>query len=146
VTISTEVRLAGRPGATGEPVTAARTILAGTFLAVAFAILASPAYADGNAAHGKEIYESRCIACHSLDANRVGPAHRGVFGRQAGTAADYEYSDALRHSKVVWNAATLDRWLTNPELLIPGQKMGYSVSDSQDRADVISYLKQESGR
>ncbi|MGE5640982.1 MAG: c-type cytochrome, partial [Clostridia bacterium] len=64
-----------------------------------------------DAARGKELYESRCIGCHSIDANRVGPAHKGVYGRKAGAVADYDYSPALKRSKIVWNAKSLDRWL-----------------------------------
>lgn len=98
------------------------------------------AQAEGDAANGQKLYESRCIGCHSVDSNRVGPAHRGVFGRRAGGVSDYDYSDAVRHSKLIWSAENLDRWLSNPEGLIPGQKMGYSVSDARDRADLIAYL------
>ena len=97
-----------------------------------------------DAARGKQLYESRCIGCHSIDANRVGPAHKGVFGRKAGSVKDYDYSDALKKTKVIWNEKTLDRWLTNPEKLIPGQKMGFSVADAKDRADLIDYLRSES--
>ena len=97
--------------------------------------------ASADAARGKQLYESRCIGCHSIDANRVGPAHQGVFGRKAGSVKDYDYSDALKKSKVVWNEKTLDRWLTNPEQLIPGQKMGFSVPSPKDRTDLIDYLK-----
>jgi cytochrome c len=100
-----------------------------------------PAFAGPDAVRGKELYESRCIACHSVDQNRVGPAHQGVFGRRAGLAVDYDYSAALKSSKLVWSDKTLDAWLTNPERLIPGQKMGYSVAEAQDRADLIAYLK-----
>jgi cytochrome c len=63
-----------------------------------------------------------------------------VFGRRAGRVAEFDYSPALRRSHVVWNAKSLDRWLTNPELFIPGQKMGYSVPDAQDRADIVAFL------
>jgi cytochrome c len=90
---------------------------------------------------GKQLYESRCIGCHSLDENRAGPAHRGVFGRKAGSAKGYDYSDALKKSKVIWNERTLDRWLANPEALIPGQKMGFTVPEQRDRADLIEYLQ-----
>ena len=103
----------------------------------------SPA-AAADAARGKQLYESRCIGCHSVDANRVGPAHKGVFGRKAGSVKDYDYSDALKKTRVIWNEKTLDRWLANPEKLIPGQKMGFSVPDAKDRADLIDYLKSES--
>ena len=95
---------------------------------------------SSDAARGQELYESRCGACHSLDDNRVGPAHKGVVGRKAGTAVGYDYSPAVKASTIVWNADTLDRWLTDPERTIPGQKMGYSVPLEQDRSDIIAYL------
>src|ERR1700755_926375 len=94
----------------------------------------------GNAARGKELYESRCTACHSLDHSRIGPAHRGVFGHHAGQVAGFDYSEALRSARVTWTARSLDRWLTDPEAFLPGQKMGYAVADAQDRADIISFL------
>jgi cytochrome c len=99
-----------------------------------------------DAAHGQELYESRCGGCHSLDANRVGPAHRGVFGRTAGTAPGYNYSAAVKNSGVVWDETTLDAWLTNPQALIPGQRMNFRVATPEDRADIIAYLRQQSGR
>jgi len=110
-------------------------------LAVVASTMPLPAFADGDAAHGQHIYESRCIACHSPDANRVGPMHRGVFGRKAGSVANYNYSKAMKGSDVVWNDDTLNRWLTNPQAFIPGQKMNFKVANPQDRADIIAYLK-----
>ena len=92
-------------------------------------------------ARGQQLYESRCIGCHSIEDNRAGPAHKGVFGRKAGMAKGFDYSPALKASKLVWNERTLDRWLANPEATIPGQKMGFSVADSLDRADIIEYLR-----
>lgn len=89
---------------------------------------------------GQALYESRCIACHSLDIHRVGPAHRGIVGRRAGSAPGYEYSRALAESDLIWTAQNLDRWLMNPERLIPGQKMGFRVDEASDRADLIAYL------
>jgi cytochrome c len=98
----------------------------------------------GDAQRGRELYESRCIACHSLDASRVGPQHRGVFGRRAGAVKDYDYSPALKNAGLTWNERTLDAWLTDPEKAVPGQKMGYRVEDGKDRADLIAYLRRES--
>jgi len=95
---------------------------------------------SADAVRGKELYEARCGACHSIEDNRVGPAHKGVVGRKAGTAPDYDYSPAVKASTIVWNVDTLDRWLTDPERTIPGQKMGYSVPQEQDRSDIIAYL------
>jgi cytochrome c len=111
-------------------------------LAVALISTASAVFAAGDALRGQQLYESRCIACHSVDRSRVGPAHQGVFGRRAGRVAGYDYSAALKASKLVWSEKTLDAWLGNPERTIPGQKMGYSVTDAGDRADLIAYLKE----
>jgi len=98
-----------------------------------------------DATRGKELYESRCAGCHSLDQDRVGPRHRGLIGRKAGAVAGFEYSPALRASRIVWSTPTLDRWLANPERLIPGQRMNYSVPEAADRAALIAYLEGESG-
>lgn len=94
-----------------------------------------------DAKRGKTLYESRCVGCHSIDENRVGPAHRGVFGRKAGSAQGFDFSPALRASRVIWSEKTLDRWLTNPEATIPGQRMGFAVPEAADRADIIEYLR-----
>jgi cytochrome c len=102
---------------------------------------ATPAAFAADAAHGEEIYNSRCIACHSPDANRVGPKHRGVVGRTAGTVPDFNYSKAVKGSGVVWSEEALDKWLTNPQAFIPGQRMNFKVADPADRADLIAYLK-----
>ena len=113
-------------------------------VAMAMLSVVSSARAAGDATHGQELYESRCVACHSVDQNRVGPAHQGVFGRRAGRVGGYDYSTALKASQVVWSEKTLDAWLSNPERLIPGQKMGYMVTEAGDRADLIAYLRKVS--
>jgi cytochrome c len=94
-----------------------------------------------DATRGGELYESRCSGCHSLDHDRIGPRHRGVVGRKAGSVAGFDYSPALRGSRIVWDAQTLDAWLAAPERLIPGQRMNYSVPGPADRAALIDYLK-----
>jgi cytochrome c len=100
--------------------------------------------AAGDAVRGKLLYETQCGACHSIDHNLIGPAHKGVYGRKAGSVADYSYSDAVKSANVVWSERTLDLWLSDPEKLIPGQAMNFSVSSAQERADIIAYLKKES--
>lgn len=99
----------------------------------------------GDPERGQKLYQSRCIACHSLDENRVGPRHRGVFGRKAGSVPDYAYSKSVKTSDVVWGPESLDDFLANPGKFIPGSKMGYRLSKPQDRADVIAFLRRESG-
>ncbi|HZZ61966.1 MAG TPA: c-type cytochrome [Roseiarcus sp.] len=95
----------------------------------------------GDAARGEQIYEA-CQDCHSLDKNDVGPRHRGVFGRKAGSLPDYDYSEALKSSNIVWNTDTLDKWLTDPQALVPGAKMFFHLAKPQDRADVIAFLRE----
>jgi cytochrome c len=96
--------------------------------------------AQSDAALGAEQYTARCGGCHAVDADRVGPRHAGVFGRRAGSVIGFDYSPALKASAVVWDAKTLDRWLANPESVIPGQRMGYSLGDAAIRANVIAFL------
>jgi cytochrome c len=110
-------------------------------LTLAVVLGPSPALAQtASAERGKALYASRCVACHSVDTNRVGPLHRGVLGRRAGTVPGYAYSDALRGSTVVWSRETLQAWLKDPEALIPGQQMGYQVETLQDRLDLVAFL------
>jgi cytochrome c len=110
-------------------------VAAGSLMAI------SAADAAPSAVHGEEIYQS-CQDCHSLDSNDVGPKHRGVFGRKAASVPDYSYSNALRASGITWNEDTLDKWLTDPQKLVPGAKMFFHLDAAQDRADVIEYLKE----
>jgi cytochrome c len=93
----------------------------------------------GDSARGAVLYQA-CMACHLLDEDDVGPRHRGVVGRTAGSVPGYAYSPALRNSHLVWGADTLDRWLTNPQGLVPGAKMFFAMPNAQDRADVIAWL------
>jgi len=109
--------------------------------AAALLLWFAPAFAGGDAVHGKALYQERCSACHSVQYNGVGPAHQGVFGRHAGRAPGFVYSQAVHDSSVTWDEASLDRWLTDPEQFISGQKMGFLVADPRERADLIAYLK-----
>lgn len=99
--------------------------------------------AAADAARGQTLYKTMCVACHSIDYNGVGPAHKGLIGKKAGSRADYVYSPAVKTSSIVWADRTLDKWLANPEKLIPGQKMGFMVPLAKDRADLIAYLQKE---
>lgn len=113
------------------------TLLLGSTMPLVYA---GTAQTTKEAVRGKAIYEAKCSACHSVDENRVGPKHSGVFGRKAGGVLNYEYSDALSKSRIVWTQTTLTKWLTEPEKLIPGQKMGYRLGLAQERMDVVKFL------
>jgi cytochrome c len=98
---------------------------------------------NGDPVRGAEIY-GRCIACHSLNRNRTGPKHCGLFGRTAGTLDGYRFSKAMRESGIVWTGKTLDTFLENPRAAVPRTKMGYAgIEEPQDRADLIAYLQRE---
>ena len=80
------------------------------------------------------------MACHSLDENRVGPRHRDVLNRRVGSVAGFDYSPALRNSRLMWTPEHLLAWLQDPEALIPGQGMDYHLEQARDREDVVAYL------
>src|SRR5215472_14937003 len=91
---------------------------------------------------GKELFEKRCGGCHSLDRDKEGPRLGGVYGRTAGSVDSFQYSDALKKSKITWTDETLDRWLTDTEKLVPGNDMAFHVEKGAERADIIAYLSQ----
>lgn len=100
----------------------------------------------GDAVKGKAQFEKRCTGCHGLDRDLEGPRLRGVYGRKAGNVSNYKYSDALRNAKLTWDETTLDKWLTNPDGLIPDNDMEFHVANPDERAGIIAYLRQSSGR
>jgi cytochrome c len=113
-------------------------------LAGALAILAaaSGAQAAPDALRGEQVY-ARCLACHALAADRVGPRHCGLFGRLSGSVPGFNYSPAMKNAKIVWNEKTLEQFLTAPLKVVPGTAMTYDgVPAPADRADLIAYLKQ----
>jgi cytochrome c len=91
---------------------------------------------------GQEAFEKRCTGCHGVDTSREGPALRGVFGRAAGKRPGFLYSDALKAANFTWDQSTLDRWLTNPDALVPGTDMAFRLNDETERAKIIAYLKE----
>jgi cytochrome c len=101
---------------------------------------------SGDPVHGKQIF-NRCMVCHSIEAgvNHIGPSLHGVVGRPAGTIAGFNYSAANKKSGIVWTEQKIYDYLKNPQAMVPGTKMSFpGLPGSQDRADVISYLKQNS--
>lgn len=87
---------------------------------------------------------NQCAACHSTERGEhgIGPSLAGVFGRRAGTAGGFEFSQAMKDSGLTWNQATLDRYLTDPRGVVPGTTMAYNgVKDAAQRQAVINYLK-----
>ena len=104
------------------------------------AVLAMPAQPPS----GQDLFERRCTGCHALDREKEGPRLRGVYGRAAASVASFEYSDALRKSQLKWDAAALDKWLADPEGLVPGADMAFRMNSAEERAAVIAYLREVS--
>ena len=95
-----------------------------------------------NSEHGKELFEKRCSGCHALDKEKEGPRLRGVYGRMSGTVASFQYSKALKTAHITWDATSLDKWLTDPEKLVPDSDMAFQLVRAEERTDIIAYLKQ----
>src|ERR1700761_7090934 len=103
------------------------------FLFPLFLLLLTPEASSGSppatdaSGPGKVLFDKRCAGCHSLDQDREGPRLRNVYGAKAGSTPTFKYSSALKSSKIVWNDATLDKWLTDPDSLIPDNDMEFHV-------------------
>jgi cytochrome c len=69
-----------------------------------------------------------------------------VYGRASGSLADFAYSAALKKAHIVWDETSLDRWLTDPDAFVSGNEMDFLVSKPQERRDLVSYLRQSSGK
>lgn len=123
-----------------------RLALAAALAAAATAVAgAARGAAQGDPAAGEAIY-ARCLACHALAYDRVGPRHCGLLGRRAGGVPGFQYSAAMKKAKIIWNEKTLERFITNPLKAVPGTNMTYAgVTDATERADLIAYLKQANG-
>ncbi|MGO8954381.1 MAG: c-type cytochrome [Rhodomicrobium sp.] len=122
-----------------------------TVLGVALVWSAS-AYAEGDAAKGKVVFNA-CRACHQVGPNAkatVGPEQNNLIGSTAGARPGFSYSAAMKDAGakgLVWNDETLDKFLENPKALVPGTKMAYpGLKSPQDRANVIAYMKTQTGQ
>jgi cytochrome c len=105
---------------------------------------AATAMAAGDASRGLQAFQ-QCAACHSVEPGQhlTGPSLAHVWGRKAGTAEGFDrYSDALQRSGVVWSEDSLNKWLTNPQALVPGNSASFpGLKKESTRDDVIAYLK-----
>lgn len=110
---------------------------AAVFLAAAASAVAAP-----DSRRGEQVY-ARCMACHALATDRVGPHHCGLFGRLAGSVPGFDYSAAMKRSGIVWTDKTVNDFLAGPLKMVPGTSMTYDgVPEARDRLDLIAYLKQ----
>ena len=118
------------------------------FRLAAIALLLIPTIAmaeTGDATRGQRIFGT-CAACHSLQPGKsmTGPSLSGIWDKKAGSDPNFSrYSDALKSANVVWDDNTLDAWITNPQLVIPGNEMTFpGVKEPQQRLDLLAFLKE----
>ncbi|MEX6634665.1 c-type cytochrome [Hyphococcus lacteus] len=93
---------------------------------------------------GRKLF-NECAVCHSVragDSHRVGPNLHGIAGGEAGKAEGFAYSKAMADSDIVWDDASLEAFIENPQAFLKGNRMAYvGQRDEAKRADIIAYLK-----
>jgi cytochrome c len=109
------------------------------FLLPALAAIIATTPALAQAADGGMLFKQRCQMCHGTTPSALAPGLTGVVGRKAGSAT-FNYSPALKASKIVWTRDTLDKYLAGPTKLVPGTRMVISVPDAAQRAAIVGHL------
>ena len=115
------------------------------------ALLASVVAAPAAAAdHGQAAFNNHCRTCHSTKEgdNRLGPTLHKIFGAKAGAVPGYaSYSQGLRSSGITWDEATLQKFIANPDAVIPNNNMKpyKGITDEAVRAKIIEFLKSNRG-
>jgi len=115
-------------------------------LAVGFGLvmLASQARAEGADEPGQILFNNACRTCHTVKDgdNRLGPNLHAVVGRKSGALSGYGYSDSMAKSGLVWDKATLDRFIADPNAVVRGHKMQPygGIPSAEDHAKIIAYL------
>jgi cytochrome c len=106
-------------------------------------------FVSGAAEDGQLAFNNVCRTCHTLGEgdNRLGPSLHKIIGRKAGSLTNYNYSSAIKHADLVWDRATLDRFIGNPDQVIPGNNMKpYSgLTSAEERAKIVAFLEANSG-
>ena len=92
------------------------------------------------------VFANQCGVCHTLnpaDPPRLGPLLKGVYGRKAGSFPGFKYSPGFATADFTWDDQHLDRWLADPQALIPGAVMLYKQANPKIRVQIIEYLKEQ---
>jgi cytochrome c len=95
---------------------------------------------------GQRLANSSCAQCHSFakgEGHGVGPNLFALLGRPAAAAEGFAFSkpyvDAMKGK--TWDRALLERWLTDSQVVAPGNGMVYFQDDPKKRAELINYLE-----
>ncbi|MCK3828695.1 cytochrome c family protein [Pseudomonas sp. W2Aug9] len=113
-------------------------------LTLALTIVGAPAFAAGDAEAGGKLFTKTCGGCHSIGEGArggFGPQLNGIIGRPAGTTPDYQYSDAMKNSGVVWTRDKLAAYIEDPKSVVSGTRMIFwGISDPQKIENILAYL------
>ena len=129
-----------------------RQHLAALVAALACGQLAVAADNPDPAVAGKSFFRQQCGLCHSAEPNdnggAQGPSLQGIFGRKAGAAPGYNYSEAFRKLEIVWTRETVSRLFEiGPQAYTPGTKMPEpTVNDPEARAALMDFLEAATSR
>jgi cytochrome c len=97
------------------------------------------------AADNQLVFNNVCRTCHTLKEgdNRLGPNLHNIIGRKSGSVPDYSYSSAMKDADLTWDKATLDRFIANPDQVVPGNKMKPygGLTSAEERAKIIAFLE-----
>ncbi|QJI13688.1 cytochrome c family protein [Pseudomonas sp. ADAK22] len=114
-------------------------------LTLALILTTGPALAAGDAEAGGKLFSKTCGGCHSIGEGArgaFGPQLNGIIGRPAGTTTDYQYSDAMKNSGVVWTRDKLAAYIEAPKKVVSGTRMIFwGISDPQKIEDILAYLE-----
>jgi cytochrome c len=112
-------------------------------LVILFALTQVKVVHAADIAHGTHVFNEECAECHSPKEgkNKKGPSVWNVVGRKSASITDFNYSDNMRSSNIVWSADQIAAYIEHPKKVIPTGKMKYEgLADAKDREDVITYL------
>jgi cytochrome c len=97
-------------------------------------------------ASGQQAFNNACRTCHMVKEgdNRLGPNLHKVVGRKVGSLPDYGFSSAMKEAGFAWDEEKLDRFIANPDEVVPGNNMKPygGLPSSDDRKKIIAFLAQ----
>jgi cytochrome c len=112
--------------------------------AFALVLLCAPALAQDR--DGAIAFNNACRTCHTVREgdNRLGPSLHTVIGRKAGSLPSYNnYSESMKKADLVWDKNTLDRFIANPDQVVPGNNMKPygGIASAEERAKIVAFLE-----